>query len=140
MKTFSETGSPPARQRPVSMTATLGEKDVAELLSGKEYAMDISSITEGSEKETYIGQGSGVNDGTGISSIFSWAEWSSEHLRSGEMMLQHYCAKHFQTTWPASGPAARQRIVASLLASLAEGGDAVLGGSDLTSAGDEERA
>ena len=65
---------PPARQRPVSMTATLGEKDVAELLSGKEYAMDISSITEGSEKETYIGQGSGVNAGTGIGALAGWVK------------------------------------------------------------------
>ena len=48
----------------------------------------------------------GVNDGTGISSIFSWAEWSSEHLRSGEMMLQHHCAKHFQTQVSALGSAA----------------------------------
>lgn len=56
------------------MTATLGDKDVAELLSGEEYAMDISSITEGSEKETYIGQGSGVNAGTGIGALTGWVK------------------------------------------------------------------
>jgi len=56
----------------VSMQApssTLEESDIQTLLSGKEYAMDISSITEGSERETYIGQGSGVNKGTGIGKL-----------------------------------------------------------------------
>ena len=36
--------------------------------------MDISSITEGSEKETYIGQGSGVNKGTGIGALAAWSK------------------------------------------------------------------
>jgi len=66
--------SPPAQPSRVAMTATLGDKDVAELLSGKEYAMDISSITAGSEKETYIGQGSGVNAGTGIGALAGWVK------------------------------------------------------------------
>ena len=39
------------------------------MISDDSYAMDISSITEGSEKETYIGQGSGVNEGTGMGKL-----------------------------------------------------------------------
>ena len=41
-------------------------------LSDEKYAMDISSITAGSEKETYIGQGSGVNEGTGVGKLAGW--------------------------------------------------------------------
>lgn len=36
--------------------------------------MDISSITPDSEKETYIGQGSGVNKGTGLGALSSFAQ------------------------------------------------------------------
>ena len=53
--------------------------------------------------------------GSGVSSFFSWAEWSSEQLRTGELLLQHYCAKHFQTTWLASNLTTKERIVGSLL-------------------------
>jgi len=50
-------------------SATLSEQELLDLISDDSYAMDISSITEGSEKETYIGQGSGVNEGTGIGAL-----------------------------------------------------------------------
>lgn len=52
----------------------LAEEDIAAALANPRYAMDISSITEGSEKETYIGQGSGVNKGTGIGALAGWAK------------------------------------------------------------------
>jgi hypothetical protein len=58
--------------------------------------------------------------GEGLTSLFSWAEWSSEQLRTGEVLLQHHCAKHFHTTWSASGETMRQRIISSLLTSFAE--------------------
>ena len=48
--------------------------DIVSALSDEKYAMDISSITAGSEKETYIGQGSGVNEGTGIGKLASWTK------------------------------------------------------------------
>ena len=44
------------------------------LISDDKYAMDISSITKDSEKETYIGQGSGVNQGTGIGSLSGFVQ------------------------------------------------------------------
>ena len=52
----------------------LDEKDVVAALSDEKSAMDISSITAGSEKETYIGQGSGVNEGTGIGALAGWVK------------------------------------------------------------------
>ena len=62
------------RQTIRAAASTLDDKDVSELLSGAEYAMDISSITAGSEKETYIGQGSGVNEGAGVGKLAGWAK------------------------------------------------------------------
>jgi hypothetical protein len=52
----------------------LCESELLDLISDDAYAMDISSITEGTEKETYIGQGSGVNEGTGIGALASWLQ------------------------------------------------------------------
>lgn len=46
--------------------STMSEKELLEVISDDSYAMDISSITKGSELETYIGQGSGVNEGAGM--------------------------------------------------------------------------
>jgi hypothetical protein len=46
--------------------------ELLDLISSDAYAMDISLITAGSERDTYIGQGSGVNDGTGIGALSSW--------------------------------------------------------------------
>ena len=61
------------RSPPIRLAAsTLKDAEIVELLSSKEYAMDISSITKDSEKETYIGQGSGVNEGTGIGALGGW--------------------------------------------------------------------
>jgi hypothetical protein len=58
----------PPPPRPPVMT----DAELLDLISSDAYAMDISSITAGSEKETYIGQGSGVNDGIGIGALSSW--------------------------------------------------------------------
>jgi hypothetical protein len=61
-----------ARAGPARLSATsqtLTEQDLLQALDSPEYAMDISSITAGSERETYIGQGSGVNEGTGIGAL-----------------------------------------------------------------------
>ncbi|KAJ8601874.1 hypothetical protein CTAYLR_002692 [Chrysophaeum taylorii] len=55
---------------------SLSEAEVKKLLSGSEFAMDISSITAGSEKETYIGQGSGVNEGAGLGGLIPWLKKS----------------------------------------------------------------
>ena len=55
-----------ARTRGPAQMSALAEDDIASALADPQYAMDISSITEGSERETYIGQGSGVNEGTGM--------------------------------------------------------------------------
>ena len=68
-------GAPLTRRVPASpRLATLADDDIVSALSDPQYAMDISSITEGSEKETYIGQGSGVNEGTGMGKLASWAK------------------------------------------------------------------
>jgi len=64
-----------ARAGPARLSATsqtLTEQDLLQALDSPEYAMDISSITAGSERETYIGQGSGVNEGTGIGALGGW--------------------------------------------------------------------
>merc|ERR1719399_410805 len=48
--------------------------DIVTAIADEKYAMDISSITAGSEKETYIGQGSGVNEGTGVGRLAGWVK------------------------------------------------------------------
>lgn len=53
---------------------SLSKAEIDSLLKSPEYAMDISSITPDSEKETYIGQGSGVNEGTGLGALNSFAK------------------------------------------------------------------
>lgn len=65
---------PPARHSPPRLAVQLTSSDISAALSDEKYAMDISSITEGSEKETYIGQGSGVNEGTGIGALAAWSK------------------------------------------------------------------
>jgi len=57
-----------------SQSTSLSEAEALDLISDDAYAMDISSITEGSEKETYIGQGSGVNEGTGIGALSGFVQ------------------------------------------------------------------
>ena len=63
-----------ARTRGPAQMSALAEDDIASALADPQYAMDISSITEGSERETYIGQGSGVNEGTGMGKLATWAK------------------------------------------------------------------
>lgn len=55
-------------------TPPFSQDEVLQLLSDDAYAMDISSITKGSELETYIGQGSGVNQGTGIGALSGFVQ------------------------------------------------------------------
>jgi len=62
------------RRAPFPRLTALAEDDIALALAEEKYAMDISSITAGSEKETYIGQGSGVNKGTGVGALAGWAK------------------------------------------------------------------
>lgn len=52
----------------------LRDDDIINALADEKYAMDISSITTGSELETYIGQGSGVNEGAGIGKLAGWVK------------------------------------------------------------------
>jgi len=61
-----------APKTPRAAAPLANDAEIKELLSSSEYAMDISSITPDSEKETYIGQGSGVNEGSGIAALGSW--------------------------------------------------------------------
>ena len=57
------------------------DAEISQLLNSDEYAMDISSITPDSEKETYIGQGSGVNEGTGIAALGArLTRWVGKYL------------------------------------------------------------
>mmetsp|Transcript_28007 Transcript_28007/g.86633 ORF Transcript_28007/g.86633 Transcript_28007/m.86633 type:complete len:368 (+) Transcript_28007:875-1978(+) len=56
------------QHRRISLQSLATDAEIS-LLAGDEYAMDISSITPDSERETYIGQGSGVNEGTGIGAL-----------------------------------------------------------------------
>lgn len=66
---------PKVARASVRLAATaLADKDIALALDDPKYAMDISSITAGSEKETYIGQGSGVNEGAGVGRLAGWAK------------------------------------------------------------------
>jgi len=71
-RTYSSVGK--VTGAPLPRLAALAEEDIASALSDEKYAMDISSITAGSEKETYIGQGSGVNSGTGIGALAGWVK------------------------------------------------------------------
>ena len=64
--------TPPSPKLVATAADKLAEKDLLAALDSPEYAMDISSITSGSERETYIGQGSGVNSGTGIGALAGW--------------------------------------------------------------------
>lgn len=64
----------PSGTRLQSAATRLSESELLDLISDDAYAMDITSITEGSEKETYIGQGSGVNEGTGIGTLSAWLQ------------------------------------------------------------------
>jgi len=69
----ASTRAPPHRA-PAVRLAILAEDDIVQALADDKYAMDISSITEGSELETYVGQGSGVNKGTGIGALAGWVK------------------------------------------------------------------
>ena len=62
------------RRATAARLAALAEDDIVQALADEKYAMDISSITEGSELETYVGQGSGVNKGTGIGALAGWVK------------------------------------------------------------------
>eukprot|EP00316_Scyphosphaera_apsteinii_P015950 CAMPEP_0119315654 /NCGR_PEP_ID=MMETSP1333-20130426/36701_1 /TAXON_ID=418940 /ORGANISM="Scyphosphaera apsteinii, Strain RCC1455" /LENGTH=379 /DNA_ID=CAMNT_0007321087 /DNA_START=11 /DNA_END=1150 /DNA_ORIENTATION=- len=73
VETYRVTPLTRARASAPRMVA-LADDDIARALADEKYAMDISSITEGSEKETYIGQGSGVNAGTGIGALAGWVK------------------------------------------------------------------
>lgn len=68
----AETTATTATATNVNGDTRLTESELLDLISSDAYAMDISSITAGSERETYIGQGSGVNEGAGIGALSSW--------------------------------------------------------------------
>ena len=63
------TTTPASRKKATKLKSSLSEGELLDLISDEAYSMDISSITKGSELETYIGQGSGVNEGTGIGAL-----------------------------------------------------------------------
>lgn len=65
---------PPHRAGGPPRMAELAESDISAALADEKFAMDISSITAGSERETYIGQGSGVNAGTGVGALAGWVK------------------------------------------------------------------
>ena len=67
---------PRALRRPAPLRAAplATEDEISTLLAGDAYAMDISSITPDSERETYIGQGSGVNEGTGLGALGGYVQ------------------------------------------------------------------
>uniref|UniRef100_A0A7S3U3M3 Red chlorophyll catabolite reductase n=1 Tax=Strombidinopsis acuminata TaxID=141414 RepID=A0A7S3U3M3_9SPIT len=48
--------------------SALGAKEIEDLLSSKEFTMDISTVAKGSGRETFVGQ-SGMNQGTGIGAL-----------------------------------------------------------------------
>ena len=72
----SAPGRPAVRAHAPRLVAStpLRDDDIINALADEKYAMDISSITTGSELETYIGQGSGVNEGAGIGKLAGWVK------------------------------------------------------------------